>query len=806
MARLPIPSGDNGAWGVILNDFLAVAHNADGTLKDTGIVAAKANDSSVVHNSGAETIAGIKTFSASPIVPTPTLGGQATTKAYVDSTVSAGAPDATTSSKGLVQLAGDLAGTAAAPTVPGLAAKATDSAVVHNTGNETVGGIKTFSLAPVVPNASFTLAKLADIATARILGRATAGSGSIEELTAAQTKTLLAITATDVANTPAGAIAATTVQAALNELDNEKMSATVVHTNGVNDTPTMQAAINIGGFVYAPDAHYTFLGGLTVPANAAYGLRLEGSAEGTTTFDFTALSSGVAIDMSTGVVRNVTMSNVSLLGPGIGSTVTAVKTYHAYVPRHVETINFGTGLDIGPLNGIYLDPSNEFRTCGVAVSITTSGNQQTLAPRVFSCVKGVVTTADGIHVTGAWFENCTGTEVECGAGRNVVVADCWIEHSRTTACVYVSSPTTYDNLTIRNNVIVTGASPAAAFRVNVLRNATIHGNTFGTAASGGVQVDGTLTVLRDWDNYDGGGTIRPLAISGAGSLTNKFRMNENGLTIGATSSTTGTIALPNAASVSWRNAANTADIALAVNASNQLTFPGRVIATGGSFQTDSGLSIIKSDAADTILRMQNTAQRWDVFGNSGDGQSWQVRDVTNSKTVLRCMPGGSTTVAAGASAAYAAVGGILFDHFSDVGNGTTVETDLYSDTIAASVLSTNGHKLQASYTGSFAANTTTKQLKVYFGGTVIFDSGALAVSATLTTWVVKVLVIRVSASVVRCSVDYQGAVSALPAYTEVTGLTLTNAQTLKITGTAGGGGANNDIIAKLATVTFNPAA
>lgn len=34
MARLPIPGGDEGSWGEVLNTFLAQAHNADGTLKD----------------------------------------------------------------------------------------------------------------------------------------------------------------------------------------------------------------------------------------------------------------------------------------------------------------------------------------------------------------------------------------------------------------------------------------------------------------------------------------------------------------------------------------------------------------------------------------------------------------------------------------------------------------------------------------------------------------------------------------------------------------------------------------------------
>src|SRR5690242_20709919 len=33
MSRLPTPGADAGNWGTILNDFLTVGHNADGTLK-----------------------------------------------------------------------------------------------------------------------------------------------------------------------------------------------------------------------------------------------------------------------------------------------------------------------------------------------------------------------------------------------------------------------------------------------------------------------------------------------------------------------------------------------------------------------------------------------------------------------------------------------------------------------------------------------------------------------------------------------------------------------------------------------------
>jgi len=51
-----------------------------------------------------QTVAGIKTFSSSPIVPTPTTDFQAATKKYVDDVVVAGAPDASTTVKGISKL------------------------------------------------------------------------------------------------------------------------------------------------------------------------------------------------------------------------------------------------------------------------------------------------------------------------------------------------------------------------------------------------------------------------------------------------------------------------------------------------------------------------------------------------------------------------------------------------------------------------------------------------------------------------------------------------------------------------------
>jgi hypothetical protein len=41
MSRLPVPGSDSGVWGNVLNDFLGVEHNTDGSLKASGSLSTK---------------------------------------------------------------------------------------------------------------------------------------------------------------------------------------------------------------------------------------------------------------------------------------------------------------------------------------------------------------------------------------------------------------------------------------------------------------------------------------------------------------------------------------------------------------------------------------------------------------------------------------------------------------------------------------------------------------------------------------------------------------------------------------------
>jgi hypothetical protein len=176
MAHLPTPGSDADIWGDLLNEFLRVEHNNDGTLKNS------------VHLTGSETISGAKTFTASPIVPTPNATTDAANKSYVDTAVTAGTPDANATTKGKIQLANDLSGSAGAPQVvathlsaalpvnQGGTGSITQSFVDISSG-QTIGGTKTFSTAPIVPTNSFPETAVTNLTTDLAAKEATANKG-----------------------------------------------------------------------------------------------------------------------------------------------------------------------------------------------------------------------------------------------------------------------------------------------------------------------------------------------------------------------------------------------------------------------------------------------------------------------------------------------------------------------------------------------------------------------------------------------------------------------------------------------------
>lgn len=70
MSRLPVPGGDNGVWGSVLNDFLSVSLNADGTLKTSSVSTAGAEMATNKGNAGG--YASLDNTSKVPIAQVPT--------------------------------------------------------------------------------------------------------------------------------------------------------------------------------------------------------------------------------------------------------------------------------------------------------------------------------------------------------------------------------------------------------------------------------------------------------------------------------------------------------------------------------------------------------------------------------------------------------------------------------------------------------------------------------------------------------------------------------------------------------------
>ena len=167
-------------------------------------------------------------------------------------------------------------------------------------------------------------------------------------------------------------------------------------------------------------------------------------------------------------------------------------------------------------------------------------------------------------------------------------------------------------------------------------------------------------------------------------------------------------------------------------------------------------------------------------------------------------------VIAATSTTTAKIGGMIFNHFTDVSSTHTdgTEDDLYTDTTTANILGTNGDSLESDYCILVIGSATaTRRIQAYFGNTAILDSGTLtfASGGNADIWITIIretsTVVRVKAEFVPSGITLQPVVT----YTRITGLTLSGTNILKITGIAAStGAASGDIVAKLGTVKWFP--
>ena len=151
----------------------------------------------------------------------------------------------------------------------------------------------------------------------------------------------------------------------------------------------------------------------------------------------------------------------------------------------------------------------------------------------------------------------------------------------------------------------------------------------------------------------------------------------------------------------------------------------------------------------------------------------------------------------------------LKDFYSDVNNVGLTETDLLTYATPASRLNSAGEKIVSVYAGTMNDVTASSQLKAYFAGTLIADTGALTMSVT-GAWVISASIIRTGATTARSIVNIStpgASTASYTKYTSLTGLTFTNTNIIKVTGTAAGAtGGDNDITATYGNIIWQPAA
>jgi hypothetical protein len=134
--------------------------------------------------------------------------------------------------------------------------------------------------------------------------------------------------------------------------------------------------------------------------------------------------------------------------------------------------------------------------------------------------------------------------------------------------------------------------------------------------------------------------------------------------------------------------------------------------------------------------------------------------------------------------------GLVLTSMSEAGNSGTTETTLFNQTIQ-----NNGNPSLIEYSTWFALanNSHTKQIRVYIGSTLVFDSGAVANSGASTVSLRIEIAISGSNLIARTFVGIYQNWPISNAAVQSASMTFSSFPNLKITGTVGTGAAANDL-------------
>lgn len=163
------------------------------------------------------------------------------------------------------------------------------------------------------------------------------------------------------------------------------------------------------------------------------------------------------------------------------------------------------------------------------------------------------------------------------------------------------------------------------------------------------------------------------------------------------------------------------------------------------------------------------------------------------------------TIAAGGSASTVKVGGTLTTDTTQTGNITTGEDTLQTYSLPAGTLSVNGYSTFLKVVGTIANNANAKRIRVKFGATTIFDTGAAGIAASnAMDWSIEAQIIRTGAATQKCIVTavFGVALVGVPSVDYTTAAeTLSGAVTILVTGEATN---TNDIVKEAFKASFEP--
>lgn len=333
-------------------------NNSAGAVIDTA-----AGDSAVVHNTGDETVAGVKTFSSSPIVPAPTTDLQAATKKYVDDAVTAGGGYTNENAQDAVGAMVD-SSLVYADATPLLSRAALTGDVTASQGSN----------ATTIANDAVTYAKMQNVsATSRILGRITSGAGDVEELTPANVRTI--------ANVADGATA--------NDTD-ANLKARANHT-GTQAASTI-SDFNSAALAAAPAETATTVGALINAAGAA--------TPNNTDLVGTAESGGLLKQISWTNVKAFLKTYFDTLYPSGSGTSTGTNTGD----QTTVTGNAGTATALQTartIGGVSFDGTANITVSTATGGFTVSGGNLALGTNSITMSGSLGVT--GTRITKGWF-------------------------------------------------------------------------------------------------------------------------------------------------------------------------------------------------------------------------------------------------------------------------------------------------------------------------------------------------------------------------------------------------------------------